>query len=416
MSGCALALFGGTPVRSRPFPVHPIIGAGEKAAVLRVLDSGRLSTFHSNFLGGEHVQRFERQFADYHGVRHAVAVNSGTAALHVAVAAAGVERGDEVLVPSYTFTATASAVLMHQAIPVFVDVDPRTLCLDVEQAARLITPRTKAIVPVHLLGNVCAMESIVALAQAHGLAVIEDTAQAPGASRAGRFAGTWGDAGAFSFQETKNLMTGEGGMLITNRDDLAERARLVRNHGEAWVAGKPRSYVADLLGWNYRMTELEAAIGSEQLARLDEWNARRRELAQLLTERLPSAGLTPQEVDPGVTHAYHIYGLRYDEVQTGVPRRAILEALRAEGVPASPGYPHPLYRNSLFQGHERGEYRRVYHPVAERLCSSEAIWLSVVRPPATPQDMQDIIGAFEKVWGQMDQLREYARQAEMAAR
>lgn len=406
-----LALLGGEPVRREPFPAYPIITEREKAAVLRVLDSGQLSTFHANFLGGERVQEFERRFAEFHGVRHAVSVNSGTAALHLAVAAAGVQPGEEVLVPSYTFTATASAVLMHNAVPVFVDVDPRTFCLDVEQARRLITPKTKAIIPVHLLGTVCDMAPILALAKAHGLAVIEDTAQAPGAARGGRLAGTWGDAGTFSFQETKNLMTGEGGMLITDRDDVAEHARLVRNHGEAWMAGKPRSYVATLLGWNYRMTELEAAIGIEQLARLAEWNAHRRDLARLLTQQLPGDGLAPQAVEPGVEHVYHMYGLRYDEAQTGVPRRSVIEALRAEGIPAGPGYPHPLYRNPLFQEGGRVDYRRVHHPVAERLCANEALWLPVVRPPATREDMRDITRAFEKVWAQREQLREHAMEA-----
>src|SRR5574337_364117 len=192
--GSHLAILGGTPLRTKPFPPYPIIGERERRAVLEVLDDGTLSGFHANFLGGPRVQAFEREFAAYFGARHAIAVNSGTAALHVALAAAGVGPGDEVIVPCYTFTATATAVLHHNAIPVFVDVDPRTFCVTAELIDAAITPRTKAVVPVHLLGNVCRMDAILDLARRHGLAVIEDNAQSPGAEFQGRRAGTLGDA------------------------------------------------------------------------------------------------------------------------------------------------------------------------------------------------------------------------------
>ncbi len=203
-----LAILGGPPVRTRPFPPHPVIGERERRAVLEVLDQGSLSGFHSNFLGGPRVQAFEREFAAHFGARHAIAVNSGTAALHVAVAAADVGPGDEVIVPCYTFTATASAVLHHNAIPVFVDVDPRTFCVTAEAIEAAVTPRTKAVIPVHLLGNVCRMDAILEVARRRKLAVIEDNAQSPGAGFQGRPAGTIGDAGTFSFVQPRTLVTG----------------------------------------------------------------------------------------------------------------------------------------------------------------------------------------------------------------
>ena len=419
----SLAILGGTPVRTRPFPPHPVIGERERRAVLEVLDQGSLSGFHSNFLGGPLVQAFEREFASHFGARHAIAVNSGTAALHVAVAAADVGPGDEVIVPCYTFTATASAVLHHNAIPVFVDVDPRTFCVTAEAIEAAITPRTKAVIPVHLLGNVCCMDAILEVARRHRLTVIEDNAQSPGAEFQGRLAGTLGDAGTFSFVETKNLVTGEGGLVLTDRDDLADRCRLVRNHGECYVAGKPRAYVANILGWNYRMTEIEAAIGSAQLTQFKAWTDRRVANREYLDAHLRLPGLTPPYHDPDVRHVYHLYGLLYDEGVVGAPREAFQRALAAEGIPCSLGYPHSLYRNPLFQegtvygqggcpftcrpGVTPPDYRNMRLPVAEDLCR-RSIWSNVVRPPATLDDMRDAVRAVEKVYEGRGALRDLA--------
>jgi len=292
-SASNLALLGGKPVREDPLPPVPMIGEEEKQALLEVLESRAFSASHSDVPGSIKARQFEEEFAARCGARHAISVNSGTAALHVALAAAGIGPGDEVLVPSYTFTATASAVLMHNAIPIFVDVTPRSFCMDTAMAREAVSPATKAMVPVHLLGNVAEMDSLLDIAKSHNLLVIEDTAQAPGAALRGRAAGTIGDIGTFSFQETKNMMTGEGGMIVTSRDDLAERCRLIHNHGEVWMQGKPRSYIANILGWNYRMPELEAAIGRVQLRHLDQWNDVRRENAAYLSEHLAGSPLAP---------------------------------------------------------------------------------------------------------------------------
>ncbi|HZS11243.1 MAG TPA: DegT/DnrJ/EryC1/StrS family aminotransferase, partial [Nitrospirales bacterium] len=346
------ALLGGAPVRTEPFPAYPVIGDEEKAAVMAVLDSGRLSTFSASrqgFLGGQQIQAFEKAFAAYHGVKHAIAVNSATSGLHAAVAACGIGPGDEVIVPPYTFTATATAVLHHNAIPVFADVDPVTFCLDPRSVERAITPRTKAIIPVHLLGHPAEMGALLAIARKHGLSIIEDCAQAPGARYHGRLVGTMGDCGVYSFQETKNMATGEGGMIVTDNDELAERARMVRNHGEAVVAGEKRSYLSSTIGWNYRMTEIEAAIGLVQLRKLDALNQSRRDLAGYLLKHLPRhAGLGYPDEPSGLFHVYHVFAATYDEDAMGLPRARFLEALAAEGIPVGGGYPRPLYHNPLF--------------------------------------------------------------------
>jgi perosamine synthetase len=413
-----LALLGGKSIRTKPFPAYPVIGEEEKQAVMEVLDSGQLSTFSASrqgFLGGRKIQAFEAAFAEYHGVRHAIAVNSATSGLHAAVAACEVGPGDEVIVPPYTFTATATAVLHHNAIPVFVDIDPVTFCMDPARVEAAITPHTKAVIPVHLLGHPADMDGILDVARRHGLKVIEDCAQAPGARYKGRLVGTMGDCGVFSFQETKNMATGEGGMVITNNPDLAERARMIRNHGEAVIAGEPRKYLTSTIGWNYRMTEIEAAIGIVQLKKLDGLNRERHELAAYLLDAMPNLpGLTYPLEPPLIDHVYHVFGMRYDDSAIGLPRQRFIEALIAEGIPMSPGYPRPLYHNPLFQDRmaygKQGcpftchlyegtvSYAKGLCPVAEDLCAQSALWTFVVRPPATIRDMQDIVTAFEKVW------------------
>lgn len=421
-----LAILGGEPVRKEPFPPYPVIGQEEIDAVNEVLKSGNLSSFAASvgpkFFGGRKIREFEGNFAKYHDADYAIALNSATAGLHVALAAVGVGPGDEVIVPPYTFTATATSVLMHNAIPVFVDVAPMTYCLDPTKIEAAITPSTKAIIPVHLLGHPADMDAIMKLACEHGLAVIEDCAQAPGAKYKGKLVGTMGDAGVFSFQETKNMMTGEGGMVITKDAELAERCRMVRNHGEAIIEGKKRSYISNIVGWNYRMTEIEAAIGNEQLKKLDRLNDIRIKNSKFLSKKLPKIdGISVPYEDPNILHVYHVYGMLYEEEKTDVPRKTIIDALNAEGIPFGTGYPHPLYENPVFKEKvaygEHGcpftcqfykssvSYESGLCPVAENLCYRKAMWLFIVRPPATLKDMQDVVDAFNKIEENMDALR-----------
>lgn len=412
-----LALLGGEPVRSKPFPAHPVIGEEEKRAVLNVLESGRLSTFIAApgeyFLGGRTIKEFERRFAEYHGVEHAVAFNSATAALHAAIVGTGVEAGEEVIVPPYTFTSTATCALMQNAIPIFADIEDVTFGLDPEAIERAITPLTRAIILVHLFGHPANIESIVEIARRRNLRVIEDCAQAPGARSNGALVGTFGDCGVFSFTETKTITTGEGGMLITNDAAIAEAARMVRNHGEMIAEGqKERSYSSTMLGWNYRMTEIEAALGIVQFGRLDGLNAHRIRLAEYLSSKLAAIeGICTPVAMPGARHVYYVYALKYDEARMELPRETFVKAMNAEGIPFSVGYVRPLYlaplyqnrRHSAFQYYTgRARYEKGMCPTVERMYEKEVMLTGVARFPATERDMDDVADAIHKVMEQRE--------------
>ncbi len=414
-----LAMHGGKPVRARPFPAHPVIGEEEKRAVMEVLESGRLSTFIAAageyFNGGQKIKEFERQFAQYHGVEYAIAFNSATAALHAAVVATGVEPGAEVIVPPYTFTSTATCALMHNAIPVFADIEDVAFGIDADAVERAITPLTRAIIAVHLFGHPANLDGLLEIARRHNLRLIEDCAQAPGARWQGRLVGTFGDCGVFSFTESKTVTTGEGGMLITNDGEIAEQARMVRNHGEMILEGqKERSYSSSMLGWNYRMTEMEAALGIAQCKKLDFLNERRILLANYLSERITGIpGITAPATLPGARHVFYVYALKYDEAAAGIPREIFVKAMNAEGIPFSSGYVRPLYLAPLYQNrahfafeHYRGSahYSHGLCPTAERLYERELILTGVVRFPATEQDMKDIAQAVHKVMEHRDSL------------
>lgn len=407
-----LAMLGGKPLRTKPFPAHPVIGEEEKRAVMEVLEIGRLSTFIAApgeyFNGGQKIKEFERQFAEYHGTKYAVAFNSATAALHAAIVATGVQPGGEVIVPPYTFTSTATCGLMHNAIPVFADIDDVVFGLDPDAVERAITPLTRAIIVVHLFGHPANLDALIAVAKKHNLRLIEDCAQAPGAKWNGRFVGTFGDCGIFSFTESKTITTGEGGMLITNDAGIAEQARMVRNHGEMIAEGqKERTYSSSMLGWNYRMTEMEAALGIAQLKKLDILNEIRIELASHLSERIAGLpGIKPPLALPNARHVYYVYALKYDEAQAGIPREVFVQAMNAEGIPFSAGYVRPLYFAPLYQNrqhfafeHYRGSasYERGICPTAERLYEREVMLTGIVRSPATGADMDDIVNAMQKV-------------------
>jgi dTDP-4-amino-4,6-dideoxygalactose transaminase len=338
-----LAIDGGPPVRRRPFPPHPVLGAAERRAVQAVLASGKLSTFVASpgehFLGGRWIREFERRMARLHGVPHAVAMNSATSCLHAAVAACGVEPGQEVIVPPTTFTSTATSVLMHNAVPVFADVSPRDYCIRPDAIERAVTRRTRAIIVVHLFGMPADLGPILALARRRGLKLIEDCAQAPGARYRGRRVGTLGDCGVFSFQESKHIATGEGGMLLTRDPEIARRAQMVRNHGEMILpTDVRRSYTTHILGWGYRMTELEAALGAVQVSRLERNVRERRRLAEHLTRRLEGLpGIRPPREEPGRRSAYYAYAFGYDASAAGLSRERFVQAVNAEGIPLAAG-------------------------------------------------------------------------------
>ncbi|OPZ26521.1 MAG: L-glutamine:2-deoxy-scyllo-inosose aminotransferase [Lentisphaerae bacterium ADurb.BinA184] len=399
-----LAIRGGTPVRSRPFPAWPISDSTDEQALLRVLHSGRWGR-----LNGEEVGRFERAFAAYQEARHGIAVTNGTASLRLAVLAAGLRAGDEVIVPPYTFIATASAVIEANGTPIFVDIEPETYNLDPDLIEAAITPRTRAIVPVHFAGLAADMDRILAIARRHGLAVIEDCAHAHGSTYKGRKVGALGDLGSFSFQSSKNLTSGEGGIILTNDDRLAADCfslhHVGRPAGGAW-------YEHHNPGGNYRMTEFQAALLGSQLVRLEAQTVTRDANGPRLDHGLAAVpGLRPlaRGCHGETRHAYHLYIVRYDpDAFGGAPLAAFCAAMNAEGVPCGPGYSIPLYRQELFTRMNFGafngycnarpdlDYRTVSCPACEQACR-EACWIAQSVLLGSAADMDDIVAAAAKV-------------------
>ncbi len=427
MASDKLALLGGIPVREkRIFAKWPILGKEEEDAVVEVIRSGNLSTFAASlgedFYGGKNIRAFEDEFAEKFGVKEAIAVNSATAGLHCALASCGVGPGKEVIVPPYTFTATSTSVLMHNGIPVFADVDPITFCLDPKVVEKTITPHTVAILPVHLYGHPASMDELIAIAKKYNIKVIEDCAQSIGAKYKGKPVGTIGDVGVFSFQETKNLPIGEGGMIVTNNSELADRCRMIRNHGEFLTDGKPRDYITNIVGWNYRMTELEAAVGRIQLKKFAMFQNERKRVFEYLRELLkPLSGITPPQMVGDIEHGYHIFGLKYNASVIGVHRNVFVKAVQAEGIPLFPGYRRILYMNPLFQerlayGREgcpfncsfyKGtvSYKEGLCPVAEDLNKNSGMVMFDIRPPLGKKEMEQIAEAMKKVLDNISELK-----------
>lgn len=396
------ALLGGPPACPGPWPAWPVFDDTERRALLEVLESGQ-------WWYGARVREFEAAYAAFQGARHAVSCTNGTTALEMGLRALGVLEGDEVIVPPYTFVATAAAVITVGAVPVFADIEPDSLNLDPADVERKLTPRTRAVIPVHVGGRMADMDRLGALAARHGLAVLEDAAHAWGSQWRGRGAGTLGRAGTFSFQVSKNITAGEGGILVTDDTALAEWCRSFshcgRRPGGAW-------YDHDYLGSNLRLTEFQAALLLAQLARLPEQMARRAANAALLDRALaglPGIRLLPPE--PRLTRrSYHMYIFRVDEAALGLSRDRFLEALCAEGVPASKGWYRPLYRNGLFQNAHRGpahgitaplahkgvDYTTVACPVCEQVCR-DAVWIAHPALLAEPERVRHIADAVAKV-------------------
>jgi dTDP-4-amino-4,6-dideoxygalactose transaminase len=405
-----LALFGGDPVRTRPFPAWPIFGEAEEARLLRTLRSGKWGRLH-----GEEVSEFEQRFASMHGCAHGVAVVNGTVSLRIALLAAGIRAEDEVIVPPYTFISTASAVIEADAIPVFADVDLRTFNLDPAAVERAITPRTRAIIPVHFAGQPADMAAIMSLAQARNLVVIEDAAHAHGASYRGRPAGSIGHMASFSFQSSKNLTAGEGGIITTNDEALAEACRSIQNCGRipggVW-------YEHHVIAGNYRLGEFQGAVLNAQLDRLEEQTETRDAHGRHLAARIGVLpGLYPQARSVDCTrHSYHLFMLRLDASAFGAPRTAVLRALAAEGIPCSGGYgfslPHqPLFQNKAFGPYLAGasarlDYRNARCPASDLICREQCIWLEQHLLLGSRADIEDIARAFEKVYEHRDALKQ----------
>lgn len=428
-----LAINGASPTRTEPFPAWPVHDQREIEAITAVVKSGEWWRFayatdveeHED-LDADEISKsveFSHAFAKHQQAKYGIAVANGTASLEIIFKALGIGPGDEVIVPAYTYVATASAVLQVNAVPIFVDVEPDTYNLNPDLIEAAITPRTKAIEPVHFGGQPADMDKILEIARKHNLYVVEDAAHAHGTEWRGHKVGALGNAGSFSFQSSKNMTSGEGGMIVTNDRDLAEQCDSLlwvgRKKGRPW-------YEFHQLGWNYRITEFQSALLLVQLSRLEAQNARRMENARYLTERLSEIeGLTPLKWDPRTTkHSFHIYIFKYNpDIFHGVPRQRFAEALVAEGVPAVCGYMHPVYANPMFlnqkffnQGCPVNCHLRDFSPVdyaafaeqcpvAERACRDEAIWLEHRLLLGNKQDIDDIVAAMQKVIENIDELR-----------
>lgn len=392
-----LAIEGGAPVRQKPFPRWPIWDEKEEKLLLEVLHSGDWG-----MLTGTKVLAFEQAFAAYQHAGHGICVVNGTAALEIALRAVGVGPGDEVITTPYTFIATVNATIMVGATPVLVDIDPDTAAIDVNRIEEAITPQTKAILPVHIAGQPANLDGILAIAQKHNLRVIEDACQAWGAEWRGQRVGALGDLGTFSFQASKNITAGEGGIIVTNDDHLADMCWSLHNVGRR-KGGLWYEHVRQ--GGNYRMTEWQGAILLAQLERADELARRRHENALHLTESLHSiSGIDPLKVDPRVTrHAWHLFVFRYQSVAFGGrSRQDFITALQAEGIPCSPGYVPLNESPALLDGLRslptvsQDVLPRVC-PVAKRLSEKEAVWLPQNLLLGGQQEISDIVEAISKI-------------------
>ena len=430
-----LAINGGTPVRTAPWHENLTLGSAEKRAVLSVLEEGNLSLFEGthepsapfSFWGGPRVRAFEQVWCDYYGCKYAVSMNSATSCLYAAVGALGLGYGDEVIVSPYTMSASAVCTLAYGAIPIFADVDLETSCLDPDSVAEHITPRTRAIIVVHQFGTPADMDRIMGLARQHNLKVIEDCAQAHGAKYRGRYVGTIGDIGVFSLNVNKTIQTGEGGVCTTNDPDLRYRLALIRNHGEAVVEAAQYEDITNIIGFNYRLTELQAAIGIEQLKRLDDLNSARISYADYLYRRLDQfpcflsmsrwneneGGSQPGLRSQETVCTVYSFTFRYMPEVFGLRREYLVAALRAEGIRLGEGYVKPLYLQPIYQrkvaykhgypfsARENLEIRTNYFPGAcpnaERLHLEQLITLGIVRLPHTMEDIAQIAQAVEKV-------------------
>jgi len=407
-----LAINGGKPAHKDPWPDWPVFDKAEEKALLGVLRSRQW--YHA-----QKVSEFEQAFAAFQGARFGVTTCNGTASLEAALVCCGIGAGDEVIIPAYTFQATADAVLRANGVPVFCDVELDTFNLDVDAAAVLVNEKTKAIIPVHWAGLPCDMDRIGALAKKHGLAVIEDACHSWGSRWKGKGTGALGNAGAFSFQVSKNIAAGEGGIVVTDDEELGRRVRgftnCDRDLPDPW-------YYHYRMGSNYRMTEFQAAVLLAQLGRLEKQTAQRAENADLLNEELSKIpGIHVLRWDERVTRrAHHIYQVRYvAEECDGPSRERFMAALNAEGIPCYGGYSQPLYRHTLFRHNGDGpdycplscpyyarrmDYTKVNCPNAERICR-EAIWIRQSMLLGTRKDTRDIVRAFRKVSDGLSELK-----------
>lgn len=421
-----LACFGGQRLIEFAFEKYNSFGRAEISAAKKVVASGILSQFvgewSSSFYGGHYVQSFERAWAEYFGVKHAISVNSWTSGLIACVGAVNIQPGDEVILPPWTMSATVAAILHWNAIPVFADIEPDYFCIDPICIENKVTERTRAIIAVDIFGQSCNIEAINIIARKYNLKVITDSAQSPGAIVDEKFTGTLGDIGGFSLNYHKHIHTGEGGVIVTNDDELAKKCRFIRNHAESSIVGSDEACLSNMLGHNFRLGEIEAAIGLEQLKKLRRQVSSRQLVAKRLTKGLQGLkGLKLPKVRPKSTNVYYVYGCQLDLEELGVTRSQLIHALKCEGVQGlEEGYTNlhqlPMFQKLICYGSSGfpwrsdicqfiPDYSYGTLPVAEKLHDETYFGLELCNYKFSLNEINATIGAFKKVWQNIDELK-----------
>ena len=427
-----LALFGGDKTIIKPFERYNSIGNEEKKAAIEVIESGVLSKFlgvwSPDFFGGPQVQKFERNCEAFFNVKHAITVNSWTSGLIMAVGAIGIEPGDEIIVTPWTMSASATAILHWNAIPVFADIETNTFCLDPKSIRENITEYTKAIMVVDIFGHSANMKEIMDIAKEYNLKVISDTAQAPGAKYHGKYAGTLGDIGGYSLNYHKHIHTGEGGILVTNNDEYADKLRLIRNHAEVVVGDKGNLDLSNMIGFNFRLGEIESAIGIEQIKKLPKLIKKRQNMAEKLTKGLKGLqGLKLPIIEEHCSHVYYSFPMILDINLLKISKKTIAEALTLEGVDGiATKYQNihllPMYQNKIAYGSNgfpwnsefckrEINYTKGICPVAETLQDNSFMAFGICQYELEESDIGLIIASFKKVWSNLDELRQIERNA-----
>ena len=426
MNNTKLALFGGDKTINKKFSSYNSIGQQESDAAKSVIESGVLSKFlgcwDPDFYGGSKVQEFERAWEKHFNVKHAVTVNSWTSGLIAAIGAIDIEPGDEIIVSPWTMCASATAILHWNAIPVFADIEFETFHICPSSVLKNITSQTKAILAIDIFGHSCDFDSLKKIADDYNLKLITDTAQAPGSFYKGNLTGTQSDVGGYSLNYHKHIHTGEGGVIVTNDDKIFEKLQLIRNHAEAVVKDKGVTDLVNMVGYNFRLGEIESAIGIEQLKKVSKYVTQRQKIANQLNEGLKGLkGLRTPITKKDCTHSYYIYGMVLDMDLIGVSREKIIEALQAEGVEGLiAGYANihllPIFQKKIAYGSQgfpwtsdickrEVSYNKGICPTAEYLHDTNFLGYEMCLHELTDDDVKLIIQAFKKVWNNLDELR-----------